>query len=46
MKLPYAMPSYAVSIIVALLVMIAVSLVTEGAAEDDLDPDIRAAIEA
>ncbi|MBE8540144.1 sodium:solute symporter family transporter [Geoglobus acetivorans] len=46
MKLPYAMPSYGVSIIVALLVMIAVSLFTKGAAEDDLDPDIRAAIEA
>ncbi len=46
MKLPYAMPSYAVSIIVALLVMIAVSLVTKGASGEDLDPDIRAAMEA
>jgi len=46
MKLPYALPSYGVSIIAALLVMIVVSLFTRGAAEEDLDPDIRAAIEA
>lgn len=46
MKLPYALPSYGVSIIAALLVMIVVSLLTKGAAEDDFDPDIRAAIEA
>ncbi len=46
MKMPYAIPSYGISIIVALLAMIVISMFTKGAAEEDLDPDIRAAIEA
>ncbi|WP_202318757.1 sodium/proline symporter [Archaeoglobus neptunius] len=45
MKIPYGIPSYGISIIVALLAMILVSMVTKGAAEEELDPDIRAAMD-
>jgi SSS family transporter len=45
MKIPYGIPSYGISIIVALLAMIVVSFFTKGAAEEELDPDIRAAME-
>lgn len=45
MKMPYGIPSYGISIIVAMLAMILVSLVTKGAAEEEIDPDIKAAME-
>ena len=45
MKLPYGIPSYGISLIIALLAMIVVSLFTKGAAEEELDADIRAAME-
>lgn len=45
MKMPYGIPSYGISIIVALLAMIVVSLITKGAAEEEIDPDIKLAME-
>lgn len=45
MKMPYGIPSYGISLLVALVVMVAVSLLTRGAAEEEIDPDIRAAME-
>uniref|UniRef100_A0A7V4KBS1 Sodium/proline symporter n=2 Tax=cellular organisms TaxID=131567 RepID=A0A7V4KBS1_FERPE len=43
-KLPYGIPSYGISLIAALIAMIIVSLFTKGAAEDEIDADIKAAM--
>lgn len=45
MKVPYGIPSVGISVIVALLAMIVISLITRGATEEEIDPDIKLAME-
>jgi len=44
MSLPYGLPGYGVTFAVGIITMVLVSLVTKGAALDDMDEDIRAAM--
>ena len=44
-KLPYGIPSYGVTLLIALIAMIVVSLFTKTASEEDIEPEIKAAME-
>jgi len=44
-RMPYGMPSYVIVLLLSLLAIIFVSFVTKSSSEDEIDPDIRAAME-
>ncbi|MFN3383375.1 MAG: sodium:solute symporter family transporter [Archaeoglobaceae archaeon] len=44
-KMPYGIPSYSIALLLSILVMIVVSFFTKTASEEDIEPEIKAAME-